>query len=81
MNMREPKPTFVHLVSQVKSQHPGFATSTSPSRAFVAISIARHDEENNSIWEIRAPNTLIAVGRYSRADCHGSQLDCIRKAL
>ncbi|KAK0478891.1 hypothetical protein IW261DRAFT_1628396 [Armillaria novae-zelandiae] len=69
MNMKEPKPTFAHLVSQVKTQHPDLAylhiieprISGNSDRETVG-----PDEENDFIREIWAPKTLISAGGYNR---------------
>ncbi|KAK0236621.1 NADH:flavin oxidoreductase/NADH oxidase [Armillaria nabsnona] len=75
MNMKEPKPTFAHLVSQIKSRH--------PDRAYLHIVEPRifgnfdreavgADEENDFIREIWAPKTLIAAGGYNRQTAMGA---------
>ncbi|KAK0433459.1 hypothetical protein EV421DRAFT_1997442 [Armillaria borealis] len=69
MNMKEPKPTFAHLVSQIKSQHPDLAyLHIIEPRIFGNFDreTVGADEENDFIREIWAPKTLIAAGGYNR---------------
>ncbi|KAK0189915.1 hypothetical protein F5146DRAFT_1139422 [Armillaria mellea] len=69
MNMKVPKPTFAHLVSQIKSQYPDLPyLHINEPRIFGNFDreTVSADEENNFIWEIWVPKTLIAVGGYNR---------------
>ncbi len=69
MNMEEPKPTFAHLVSQIKSRHPDLAyLHIVEPRIFGNFDreAVGADEENDFIREIWAPKTLIAAGGYNR---------------
>ncbi|KAK0189886.1 hypothetical protein F5146DRAFT_1139383 [Armillaria mellea] len=69
MNMKEPKPTFAHLVSQIKTQHPDLAyLHIVEPRIFGNFDreTVGADEENDFIREIWAPKTLVAAGGYNR---------------
>ncbi|KAK0213636.1 hypothetical protein IW262DRAFT_1301107 [Armillaria fumosa] len=69
MNMKEPKPTFAYLVSQVKTRHPDLAyLHIIEPRIFGNFDreTVGADEENDFIREIWAPKTLIAAGGYNR---------------
>ncbi|PBK70370.1 FMN-linked oxidoreductase, partial [Armillaria solidipes] len=69
MNMKEPKPTFAHLVSQIKSRHPDLAyLHIIEPRIFGNFDreTVGADEENDFIRAIWAPKTLIAAGGYNR---------------
>ncbi|SJL08645.1 related to NADPH2 dehydrogenase chain OYE2 [Armillaria ostoyae] len=69
MNMKEPKPTFAHLVSQIKSRHPDLAyLHIIEPRIFGNFDreTVGADEENDFIRAIWALKTLIAAGGYNR---------------
>ncbi|PBK87345.1 FMN-linked oxidoreductase [Armillaria gallica] len=69
MNMKEPKPTFAHLVSQIKTQHPDLAyLHIIEPRIFGNFDreTVGADEEKDFIRELWASKTLIAAGGYNR---------------
>ncbi|KAJ7042341.1 hypothetical protein C8F04DRAFT_1219320 [Mycena alexandri] len=68
MGMDDPKPTFAHLVSQIKKSHPDLAyLHVVEPRISGDKDNTRHNETSNDfIHEIWAPNTLITAGGYTR---------------
>ncbi|KAK0210089.1 hypothetical protein DFS33DRAFT_1402133 [Desarmillaria ectypa] len=72
MAMKDPKPTFAYLVSQIKEKHPDFAYIHVVEPRIVGTSDRNLDdisayEENDFLREIWVPKPVISAGGYDQA--------------
>jgi len=66
--MKEPKPQFSYLVSQLKAKHPNMAylSLVEPRAQGYEIVTPPEGEDNDFLREIWSPSPLMSAGGYSR---------------
>jgi NADPH2 dehydrogenase len=69
MRMDDPKPQFIHLVTELKKRHPQLAYLHVPEPVASGPQVRKHrDGENNDfLREIWAPKQYISAGGFNRA--------------